>query len=164
MNVNYDFGLDYALNELDYVSKTESEDTIYFGKRDIKTIENVLECTYAMTNKAGISLRMRHYWSGAGGRHFYQLQDDGSLVEDIFYAQNHDENYNAFNIDMLFRWVFAPGSELSLAWKNAIFDEKGWVTTDYFENLDNTFHADKTNSISLKILYYLDYNMLRRNK
>jgi hypothetical protein len=124
----------------------------------------VLECTYAMTNKAGISLRMRHYWSGAGGRHFYQLQDDGSLVEDIFYAQNHDENYNAFNIDMLFRWVFAPGSELSIAWKNAIFDEKGWVTTDYFENLDNTFRADKTNSISLKILYYLDYNMLRRNK
>jgi len=164
VEVDYGLGLDYALNELDYVNKTESEDTIYFGKRDIRTIEQVLSCRYAMTNKAGISLRMRHYWSGAGGRHFYQLQDDGSLVEDIFYAQNHDENYNAFNVDMLFRWIFAPGSELSLAWKNSIFDEKERVTTDYFENIDNTFHADKTNSISLKVLYYLDYNMLRRNK
>jgi hypothetical protein len=164
VQVNYEFGLDYALNELDFVNKTESGDTIYFGKRDIKTIENVLECSYAMTNKAGISVRMRHYWSGAGGRHFYQLQDDGSLLEDAFYWQNHDENFNAFNIDMLFRWVFAPGSELSLAWKNSIFDEKNKVTTGYFENLGNTIHADQTNSISLKILYYMDYNQLRRNK
>jgi hypothetical protein len=163
VQASYRFNLDYALNELDYVNKTESEDTIYFAKRDIHTIENVVECSYAMTNKAGISFRMRHYWSGASCEDFYQLQEDGSLLADEMYNQNHDENYNAFNIDMLFRWVFAPGSELSLAWKNAIYDQKDLVVADYFENLDNTFHADQTNSISLKILYYLDYNQLRKN-
>ena len=159
-----EFGFDNALNELDYVNKTDSEDTIYFAKRDIRTIENVLACAYAITNKAGISLRMRHYWSGAACKEFYQLQEDGSLLLDEMYNQNHDENYNAFNIDMLFRWVFAPGSELSLAWKNTIFDQKDQVTNAYFENLDNTLNSDQTNSISLKILYYLDYNQVRRNK
>jgi hypothetical protein len=164
IQLRYEFSLDYALNELDYVSKTESEDTIYFTKRDIRTIENVLECSYAMTNKAGLSFRLRHYWSGAGCREFYQLQEDGTLLADNIYAQNHDENYNAFNIDMVFRWVFAPGSELSIAWKNAIDDQKDFVTAGYFENLNNTFHTNQTNSISLKILYYLDYNQLRRNR
>jgi hypothetical protein len=164
IQTGYNFSLESDLGEPGFVDKTENEDTIYFTKRDVKTIENILSFNYAVTNKAGISFRLRHYWSGADCRTFFRLQEDGSLLPDNNYQQNHNVNYNVFNIDMAFRWVFAPGSELSLAWKNAIYDENDVITPNYFENIDNTFHADKTNSISLKILYYLDYNRLRREK
>ncbi|MBN1414226.1 MAG: carbohydrate binding family 9 domain-containing protein [Bacteroidales bacterium] len=164
VQVSYDFNLDYAYNEPGFVDSSNYGKTIHFAKRDVKTLENVLELSYAMTRKAGISFRMRHYWSGADCLSYYLLRKDGSLLSDLTYPENHDQNYNAFNIDMVFRWIFAPGSELSLAWKNSIYSEQEKVVTDYFQNLDDTFNATQTNSISLKVLYYLDYNQLRRNK
>lgn len=164
VQLSYNFGLNYAFNKPGFVDKTDNNDTIYFAKRDIKTIENVINFSYAITNKAGISFRMRHYWSGADSKSFYQLQQDGSFQPDLAYQQNQDKNFNSFNIDMVFRWIFAPGSELSLAWKNSILDQQDNVNTDFLNNLDNTFGADKVNSISLKVLYYLDYNQLRRKK
>jgi len=160
----YDFDLNFEFNEPGYVNKTDDEDIIYFARRDAKTMQNVLSFAYAVTNKAGLSFRMRHYWSGADAYNYSRLLNDGSLETDETYTENHDQNYNAFNIDMILRWVFAPGSELSLAWKNTIYDEHDAVITDYFKNFDNTINADQTNSISLKVLYYLDYNMLRRNR
>jgi len=159
-----DNDVNFELGEPGFVDKTDDDDIIYFARRDQRTLQNVLEFAYAMTNKAGISFRMRHYWSGADATQYFRLAEDGSLLADDSYQENHDLNYNTFNIDMVFRWVFAPGSELSLAWKNAIYNEQDEVIPDYFENLDETIHADQTNSISLKVLYYLDYNQLRRNK
>ena len=107
---------------------------------------------------------MRHYWSGAGNKEFYQLQEDGLLEKDPMYTENQDENYNAFNIDLVFRWIFAPGSELSLAWKNAILTNNNQVISNYWENFTNTWKSDQTNSFSLRFLYYFDYNNLRKKK
>jgi hypothetical protein len=162
--INYGLGFNNKINDWGFVDKTDNDDTIYFAKRDVKTFENVLETSYAFTNKASIRVRVRHYWSGAANKNYFQLQPDGLLKEDITYTQNKDENYNAFNIDMIFRWIFAPGSELSLAWKNSILNDQDVVTNNYWHNLDNTWSADQTNSLSLKILYYIDYNSLKRKK
>jgi hypothetical protein len=162
VQLSYNFGLNYSFNKPGYVDKTDDNDTIYFAIRDIKTIENVLRFSYAINNKAGFNLRMRHYWSGADSKSICQLQQNGKFISDNAYQKNHDENFNAFNIDMVFRWIFAPGSELSLAWKNSILNKQDIVDTDLFNNINNTFNDDKINSISLKILYYLDYNQLRR--
>lgn len=151
-------------NNRGFVGSTDSNDTIYFAKRNIRTAENTFSFTIGINNKAGISFRMRHYWSGALNKTFYRLQQDGGLEADPNYADGNDNNYNAFNIDMIFRWIFAPGSELTLAWKNAIYCSGDIVNPRYFENLGNTWESEQTNSISLKVLYYLDYNYLRKNK
>ena len=73
-------------------------------------------------------------------------------------------NFNAFNIDMVLRWEFAPGSELSLAWKNAIYTDSDQVDMKFGPNLKETLAADQTNSVSLKVLYYIDYNALVKRK
>ena len=127
----------------------------------MNTFENVINATYALNNKAGISFRMRHYWSGAENKEFFQLQDNGTLLSDVNYNENKDNNYNAFNIDLVFRWIFAPGSELSLAWKNSISTSGERVISDYWNNFSKTWKSDQINSLSLKILYYIDYNSLR---
>lgn len=164
LQLEYDMGLEHEINDRGFVDKTDSEDTIWFAKRNVKTFENIFYGAYAFNNKISIKIRIRHYWSGAANKNYYQLQTDGSLAEDFNYSDNKDENYNAFNIDMIFRWIFAPGSELSVAWKNAIYESRDKVLTDYWQNIRNTWKSDQTNSLSLKVLYYIDYNMLRRNK
>lgn len=158
----YDLGFETEFNDRGYVDNTENEDTIYFGRRDLQTIENVWNITYAINNKMSVRIRARHYWSSAEYKSFFQLMQDGTLKDEPGYNPDTDNNYNAFNIDMVFRWIFAPGSELTIAWKNDIFNEGNVVDKDYFRNLDNTWRSNQTNSISLKILYYIDYNKLRR--
>ena len=108
-------------------------------------------------------MRVRHYWSGADNKNFYQLQEDGSLAEDLSYTTD-DENYNAFNIDMVFRWIFAPGSEMSVAWKNSIYRTGEFFISDYWKNFRDTWKSDQTNSLSIKVLYYIDYNNLRKKR
>ena len=34
-----------------------------------------------------------------------------------------DLNFNAWSIDMVYRWNFAPGSEMNIVWKNQLFQE-----------------------------------------
>ncbi len=164
LQFNYEFGFSNEINDRGYVHKTDNEDTIYFAIRDIRMLENVFYTSYSFTNKASLSLRLRHYWSGALNKSFLQLQKNGKLINDPNYKGNHDNNYNAFNVDMIFRWIFAPGSELTFAWKNAINTNQEIVTNDYFSNFDKTMHSDQINSVSVKVLYYIDYNNFAKTK
>jgi hypothetical protein len=174
LNLNYRIGrhvqLYYSaeignkLNDHGYVDMTENEDTVYFARRDVRTLQNIIGGSYAINNKAGFNLRVRHYWSGAGNKEFFRLQSNGGLANDVDYNVNQDENYNAFNIDLVFKWIFAPGSEFSFAWKNSVYTSGDKVISDYWRNLDNTWKSDQINSFSIKILYYLDYNAIRKNK
>ena len=111
-------------------------------------------------------MRVRHYWSGVAinDGDYFQLNDNGTLTRDPGYTENQNTNYNSFNIDLTFRWIFAPGSELTVAWKNAILDDEDQFTGNYFDNLRHTWKADQSNSFSVRILYYIDYNSLRRKK
>jgi hypothetical protein len=160
----YNASFENEINDRGFVNMTENSDTVYFARRDVNTFQNVFGVSYAVNNKASLSMRMRHYWSGAANHEYYQLQENGSLVSDPAYVSNHDANYNAFNIDLVFRWIFAPGSELSLAWKNAILSNEDKVVSDYFKNLNHTWNSDQINSFSIRALYYIDYNSLRKKK
>ena len=160
-SMQYDFELRKKLNDIGYVNSNDT-DTIYFGNRDNTTIENTIESGFIFTANSYISIRLRHYWSRADyNDEYYILNDDGSL-SDIAYGENHDYNYNAFNIDLVYTWRFAPGSELSVVWKNSIYEGSDQIYYDFRENVNNMFAADKTNSLSLKVLYYLDYHYLKK--
>jgi hypothetical protein len=149
---DHDFGFAYVADP----------DSSIFGLRDRRTVENVLDVKYNFNNKMGITFRLRHYWSQVQYISFFNLKDDGD-VEDIAVAtQNPDDNVNYFNIDMVYTWQFAPGSFINIAWKNAgaLFDQE--VQEKYFQNLGNTINDPKQNTLSVKVIYYLDYLKLKR--
>jgi hypothetical protein len=139
----------------------DDEGNIYFAIRNAKTKQQLLNVSYTLNNKADIQLRLRHYWSGIDNKSFYRLQSDGTLIPDFDYTQAN-ENYNSFNVDMVFRWIFAPGSELSIAWKNSILDLRDEVTPGYFNNFSQTWQSDQINTFSVRLLYYFDFNRLRK--
>ncbi len=75
-----------------------------------------------------------------------------------------DRNYNVFNIDLIYTWQFAPGSELSVTYKDVSENSENYYTKRYFSNLDKTLSSPQHNSISIKVLYYIDYLDIGRKK
>ena len=112
-----------------------------------------------INNKTSLSLRARHYWSGVENNQYYLLNSNGSLSGISSFTNNLNQNYNAFTIDRIIRWIFAPGSEMSLAWKTLSYSNENAVEYNYLNNFRKAW-LNQTNCISLKILYYIDYNNL----
>jgi hypothetical protein len=167
--LTYNVGVSNSSNTYGYIEDfvDESNNTIInFGERDQQTITNTLNTNYIFNNKMSLSLRMRHYWSRVEYDDFFRLQKDGNLSESIgyeTYGEDQNYNYNAFTIDMKYLWRFAPGSEIAVVWKNAIFTSETDIINNFSENFQNTlFESTAINSISFKILYYLDYQYLKR--
>jgi hypothetical protein len=162
--IDYELGYEYENNDYGYVSKNETQDSIHFSQRNLGTVENVLQLAYTFNNKLSFRLRSRHYWSSVESLSFFLLQDDGSIIPDETYDENHDHNFNAFNVDMVLRWVFAPGSEMILGWKNSVFNLNDQVIKGYRNNLDIVRNSPQINTVSFKILYYIDYNSIFKNQ
>lgn len=136
---------------------------IIFGRRDIKTITNTLESNFIFNNTSSLSLRLRHYWIRAIYNNFYDLKFDGTLEENQYIA-DHDFNVNVFNIDLVYTWNFAPGSELLLVYKNLINADVDYSVNDYLGNLKQTLNSSSIHNFSIKLLYYIDYQSLKKKK
>ena len=134
--------------------------TIFFGRRDVTTLNNILNIRYVFNTRMSVNLRIRHYWSKAEYLSYYTLNREGDLIP-AMYPDNADVNFNAFNLDLQFLWYFAPGSEVSLVWKNNILNQGTIPGPGYIDALRDTFSTPSANSISIRVLYYLDYIYLK---
>jgi Domain of unknown function (DUF5916) len=138
---------------------------IVFGRRQVKTVENILACKYNFNNKMGLTFRARHYQSAVDNKEFFNLvQSTGKLVPHPGFNEPVNLNVNFFNIDMVYTWQFAPGSFLNVVWKDASFTYQNLIETGYFNNVKNTLEADQNNNISVKVIYFLDYISLKHHR
>jgi hypothetical protein len=141
-------------------------DSSFFGSRDIITVINSVSSRYIFKNDMSLSLTARHYWSKGIYDRFYLLQYSGDLapasIQDDLHAYDFNSNY--LTIDLVYNWQFAPGSSFLITYKNLILSDTGENIKSYFTNLQNTFSDPQINSISLKVLYYLDYQYFVRKK
>jgi hypothetical protein len=118
----------------------------------------------------GLTLRARHYWSTVNYTSFHVLDENGYLTPSSYDGLDangeslHNTNFNAFNVDMVYRWVFAPGSEISLVYKTSLLAFDNNVAASYSDNFKNTMEEPQAQSLSLKILYYIDYLSLKKKK
>lgn len=152
--------LSLSTNNQGFVNNTDDDDII-IGQRDLLTVTNTFSGKYSFTNRIAINLRVRHYWSQADYNDYLVLQDDGWLGE-TEYGEDHNVNFNAFNVDCVFTWRFAPGSDFNVVWKNAILNRESELARNYFANLNSTLDSPQFNSLSFKILFYLDYLTAKR--
>lgn len=158
--VNYSFNYGKGNNEKGWVNKL-NDGTIIFGERDTKTITNAITGKYNFNVKSGVSLTFRHYWSPIEYEsQYYTLNNNGSLSPNS-YTNNHDINFNTWNLDLNYSWEFAPGSQLVAMYRNSIFNRDNQSQLNFNENLKNLFNEPIRNTFSLKIIYYLDYNQLK---
>jgi hypothetical protein len=78
------------------------------------------------------------------------------------YENNPDINFNALTADLNFGWYFAPGSELSVMWKNSIYSSGQELLENYFRDFSQTISSPQTNGFSIRFLYYIDYLYLKK--
>lgn len=152
----------FSHNNLGYAT-IYSPDSIIFALRKRNTVENLFNVKYNFTNKMGLSFRARHYWSKVANKKFYTLREDGYLnyIEGGI-NRNVDFNVNYFNIDMVYTWQFALGSFINIVWKEAISTFNQDTHTTYFKNVGNTLGSDQQNSISIRVIYFLDALSLKK--
>lgn len=151
-----------SINDVGYAG-FDDLGNIILGKRDITTIENKITARYMFKNNLSLSLLARHYWSKGRYSQFYKLDNDGQFITDPLYNPENgfDFNFNAFNIDLMFYWEFAPGSSLNITYKNNLVSDGSLVVPSYFRNFGDIFSEKQLNSLSIKLLYYLDYQQVK---
>jgi hypothetical protein len=163
--VGYAGGLDGKFPQDAELKKQFGEDVL-LGRRTVSTVSNTGTATYTFTNRMSFNIRLRHYVSNVHYRDFSRLHPEGVETPEPGYVRNRDNTFNAFNVDAVYSWWFAPGSQVSIVWKNASMPDNAYrfgndATPLYFDNLNNTLNTPHNNSVSVKVLYYLDYLALR---
>ncbi|GAB3826224.1 hypothetical protein GCM10028895_36800 [Pontibacter rugosus] len=168
----YSFESGNRQDDMGYVSRVKYEDEqgnllrdpdVVFGLRKVNSVNNTLSGSYIFNNRMSLRLRAWHNWSKVIYSDFFMLQHNGSL-EPYKYEpeESPDLNYNSFNLDMVYSWWFAPGSEISIVWKNAFEENVHVVEPRYVDNFSHTLRAPQSSTFSIKVLYYLDYLTLKR--
>ena len=137
-------------------------DDIILGRRDQWTTEIGLEGSYTFNNKLSLNVDVRHYWSRAHYVEYHDLLENGELAVTEYTGlyddgtSRHDVDFDAFTVDLWLRWTFAPGSEITLGWKDNIFAQENVVRQNYVENLRDTWASPGINSLSLKAIWFVD--------
>lgn len=138
---------------------------VYFGQRNILNLENSLQASYNFDPYKAIDLRFRNYWGTAdySDQLFFLLNQNGTLSQFDYDTSeyNPNRNFNIWNIDLSFRWRFAPGSEVSFLYRNQIFNEDDLSNINYGESLDNLFQQTAQHTFSIRVTYFIDYNNLK---
>jgi hypothetical protein len=137
-------------------------DDIIFAERNREIVDNYFTGKYSITNKMTLNLIARYYWSYAKNHEFFTLQDNGYLTPNSSYSENKNRNFNSWNLDFSYSWWFAPGSEISVLYRNYAQESTNIVETNVHSNLTNIFNSNMTNILSVSIRYYIDYNSLKR--
>ncbi len=171
-NINDHFTLIFRSNifknndDAGYVNA--KDDDIIFGKRNRFTVQNTITGNYNFNALHGVSLAFRSYWSKVEyyDNAFYALQGDGNL-SDMEYIIDEDNNpnksFNTWNMDLSYRWNFAPGSELIALYRNQLKTTDNRVDDSYFQNVNRLVKNNLGHAFSLRLVYYLDYMMVKKN-
>ncbi len=133
-----------------------------FGARDMTVVSNTIEATYVIRNYMPVTIRARHYYSEGRYSEYMPLLLSGEVGNQVSDSYDFDFVFNSFNIDFVYSWQFSPGSSLNLIWKTAIVNDDLLTNKGYLTNLRETVAGDQFNSLTLKVIYYLDYQQLIR--
>lgn len=171
--VRYRFSDRFSL-DLSYSYETESNYIINAGRDlnddpvvalvDYREASSILSATYNFTPRLNLTVRTRHYLSRVKFDQFANVTSDG-LLTDREGSANY-ENVNVFNTDAFLTWDFRLGSRLIAGYKNWLGpDEKVDLHNDantYLNNYRHVFGARHGNEVSVRFIYFLDYNQLRK--
>ncbi|HCB63533.1 MAG: hypothetical protein A2W93_07420 [Bacteroidetes bacterium GWF2_43_63] len=161
--LRYEVGTENTLRSVGYAG-TDTLGMPLFGVRDVVTVNNTLSLTYVIRNYMPITLRVRHYYNEGRYDRYMTLDETGEPFIAANADYNHDFTFNAFNVDFVYSWQFSPGSSLSLIWKTGIQTELLPTHMNYLQNFRHTLDSDQFNSLTLKVIYYLDYQQVRKHK
>lgn len=162
-SLNYSIDYSQQENNLGFVGNNDITNEIFMGRRDRSTYINSIQGKFTINSDMNFNLSLRHYLSYATYNQYYSLQNDGTLMPTSNFTQNSNSNFNAWNLDLSYSWWFAPGSQISILYRNnaALFENE--FKRDLGSNLRNVIDKEALNHVfSVSVRYFIDYNSLKK--
>ena len=120
---------------------------------------------YNFDSYKSINLKLRQFWSSAKyDSDFFILNNYGKRELSSKNISDYDPNtnFNLWNFDLGFNWEFAPGSKATLLYRNNLFNQDNLSGISYYSSTKELFQKPINHQISLRINYFIDYNILRK--
>jgi hypothetical protein len=153
-------------NQIGFAFMRDPNNEPIIGFRDFTEMVTTLSGIYNFTARLNLTMRTRHYWNKVNYNSFYNVANDGHYISRAFIA-GRDENYNVFNLDAFLTWDFRLGSRIIVGWKNWLGDSyavDGMRNRGYFSNVKGIFNESHGNELTLRVIYFLDYNEISKRK
>lgn len=168
MNINFNYFRQN--NDKGFVDKIDSDTnpstppSIIFANRNTATYSNTLYGKYSLNSRMNFNMVVRQYWSYAENKNFLYLKDDGRLADYQNYIANKNSSFNSWNLDVSYSWWFAPGSEISILYRNSAANFDEIINKDFNKNVTNLLNNDALNhTFSISVKYFIDYNSIKSN-
>ena len=168
LSINYAFDFLRKNNNKGYIDSIDDDmnaatpNTIIFANRNVITYSNTFSGKYALNSRMTFNLSVRHYWSYAENKNILSLQQNGRLTDYTGYATNKNSSFYSWNTDLSYSWWFAPGSKLSILYRNnaGAFDRN--INKDFRNNVTNLLTNEALNHVfSISVRYFIDYNQIK---
>ena len=162
-SLNFNFDFSQQNNNIGYVGDNSVSNEIFMGRRDRSTYINTLQGKFTINSDMNFNLSLRHYLSYATYNQYYRLQKDGSIVPTLNHTENSNSNFNAWNLDLSYSWWFAPGSQISILYRNNAALLENEFKSDLGTNIRNVIDKEALNHVfSVSVRYFIDYNSLKK--
>lgn len=159
--LKYEFDYNQQNNTKGYVDGKNTPEII-FARRDRTTYVNTISTKYSLSPKMTFNLSVRHYWSFANNKQFFTLQNDGNFSDNTSYLQNKNSNFNAWNLDLAYSWQFAPGSQMSILYRNNSTNFSRDIDKNLGNNINHLLNNDALSHVlSISVKYFIDYNQAK---
>jgi hypothetical protein len=132
------------------------------ARRNRDTFNNSITTKYAINPIMSVNLAVRHYYSYAVNNEYNNLLPDGNLEVNNQYNYNSNSSFNSWNMDLSYSWWFAPGSQLSILYRNNATLYNREFTRNYSLNTKDILNNEYLNHmLSISIRYFIDYNQAK---
>jgi Domain of unknown function (DUF5916)/Carbohydrate family 9 binding domain-like len=159
-SLSYRFNYDQNKNEKGYT--TDIGDDIIYARRDNIQFTNSISGKYSISSQMNINILVRHYWSYSENFNFYSLNDDGRLSNYFLPVSNQNQDFSTWNFDLSYVWWFAPGSQISVLYRNNSSNYSNDINKNGSTNLKNLLNNQVLNNVfSISIKYFIDYNQAK---
>ena len=166
--LNYSFSFSRKNNNKGYIDKFDDDNDantpkqIVFANRNVITYSNTLAGKYAINSAMTINLAVRQYWSYAENKQMLELQQNGTLTPYDLYTKNKNSSFYSWNADLSYSWWFAPGSQLSVLYRNNASNFERIIDKDFKNNITGLLNNDALKHIfSISVKYFIDYNAVK---
>ena len=155
----YGFNYFKQKNDIGFIDFEGSN--IIFARRDRDTYTNSITSKFSISSVMNFNLSVRHYWSLAENNKINNLNEDGSLSLNNTYTGNRNSNFSTWNLDLSYSWWFAPGSQMSILYRNNAGTFDRTINKDFGTNFSNLFEDNLNHVLSVSVRYFIDYNQAK---
>jgi len=132
--------------------------TSVFGQRDVDQINSTLRLTHTFNPNLTLQGYIQYFWARGIYHDFYLLKDSGDLSElpvdyDKNIYRNPDFNRSDFNINLILRYEYQPGSTIYLVWTHTKQESTQDFSTSPGSFFNRTMQSPSLNVLMLKWSY-----------